>query len=100
MCISKYTFDGIDPPFLEEQCQQKSSETAKALLIKDKTTKTQSGDLKYKLISCTGERMKDVVKKNYPDTEITDFYPEHKNGLSNEFRCYASFEGKQWNFLK
>ncbi|QPG75501.1 hypothetical protein FOA43_002856 [Brettanomyces nanus] len=88
----------IDPPFLEPECQQKSSETAFALLSKDKTGKTETGDIKYKLISCTGERMKDNVKKNYPETHITSFYPEHKNGLSNEFRCFASFECKQWKF--
>lgn len=88
----------IDPPFLEPECQQKSSLTAKALLRGDKKAKTESGDLQYKLISCTGERMKDNVKRNYPDTRITTFYPEHKNGLSNEFRCYASFECSRWRF--
>lgn len=88
----------IDPPFLERQCQQKSSETAHAMLTPNKQAKTKSGDLKYRLISCTGERMKDLVLENYPGTHVTDFYPEHKNGLSNEFRCYASFECPQWKF--
>ncbi|KAI5962100.1 EFM5 [Candida pseudojiufengensis] len=88
----------IDPPFLEEECQTKSAESAKNLLVKDKTSKTKSGDLKYKLISSTGERMHEVVLKNYPDTKMTDFLPEHKNGLSNEFRCYANFEGFYWKF--
>lgn len=88
----------IDPPFLEPECQQKSSLTAKALLRGDKKAKTEFGDTQYKLISCTGERMKDNVRRNYPDTRITTFYPEHKNGLSNEFRCYASFECTKWKF--
>ncbi|EMG48179.1 EFM5 Protein-lysine N-methyltransferase EFM5 [Candida maltosa Xu316] len=89
----------IDPPFLEEECQTKSSQAAKNLLVNDKTEKTKNGDLKYKLISSTGERMHDLVtKKNYPDTKMTDFLPEHKNGLSNEFRCYASFECSYWKF--
>lgn len=78
----------IDPPFLEKECQQKSSESAKALL-KDSSSK---------LISCTGERMKENVLANYPGIKVTDFYPEHKNGLSNEFRCYANFECSQWKF--
>ena len=69
----------IDPPFLEEECQTKSSEAARNLLVKDRSGKTKSGDDKYKLISSTGERMNELVtKKNYPDTKMTDFYPEHK----------------------
>ncbi|VEU22847.1 DEKNAAC103933 [Brettanomyces naardenensis] len=89
----------IDPPFLEPECQEKSSRTAGALLSKDRG-KTRSGVDKYRLISCTGERMKDQVRKNYPDTRISTFYPEHKNGLSNEFRCYASFECRYWGLEK
>lgn len=90
----------IDPPFLEEECQRKSSETAHALLSDDKDSLTKSGSKKYRLMSCTGERMRDIIKKVYPDTQMTDFYPEHANGLSNEFACYASFEGNNWKFQK
>ncbi|KAH3673315.1 hypothetical protein WICMUC_003775 [Wickerhamomyces mucosus] len=86
----------IDPPFLQDDCQIKSSQTAHALLSDDKTSKTKNGVLKYRLISCTGERMKDIIKEVYTDTKPTDFYPEHANGLSNEFFCYASYEGKNW----
>lgn len=81
----------IDPPFLEVECQKKSSETAKLLL--------KSGN-NSKLITCTGERMKSNVLNNYSDVHVTDFFPEHKNGLSNEFRCYSNFECKQWKFAK
>ncbi|KAL6945494.1 Protein-lysine N-methyltransferase efm5 [Hanseniaspora vineae] len=88
----------IDPPFLNENCQTKSSITAKSLLVSDKSVKTKDNDLQYRLISCTGERMADVIKKVYPDTHITSFFPEHGNGLSNEFRCYASFEWSKWKF--
>lgn len=79
----------IDPPFLESECQKKSSETAKLLLKKNSSAR---------VITCTGERMKDNVLKNYAEegVKVTDFYPEHKNGLSNEFRCYANFDCKQW----
>ncbi|CCH61192.1 hypothetical protein TBLA_0E01320 [Henningerozyma blattae CBS 6284] len=90
----------IDPPFLNEDCQTKSSITAKALLAKDDNSKTKNGVLKHRLISCTGERMSDVIQNVYPNTHITTFYPEHGNGLSNEFRCYADFEWEQWKFVK
>lgn len=81
----------IDPPFLEAECQKKSSQTAK-LLLKD--------DPSARLITCTGERMKENVLKNYPGIYVTDFFPEHKNGLSNEFRCYSNFDCKQWKMLR
>lgn len=88
----------IDPPFLEEECQTNSAIAARNLLVTDTTPRTKTNDLQFKLVSSTGERMKDVIKRNYPETSITNFYPEHKNGLSNEFRCYASFECSYWKF--
>ena len=88
----------IDPPFLEEQCQTKSAQAARNLLVKDQGELTQSGDKRYKLISSTGERMRDIMKKTYPETRLTSFLPQHKNGLSNEFRCYASFECAYWSY--
>lgn len=88
----------IDPPFLEEECQVKSSQAARNLLAADSGEKTKSGDRRFKLISSTGERMRDIIKKTYPETHLTSFLPEHKNGLSNEFRCYASFECPYWKF--
>lgn len=90
----------IDPPFLEEECQTKSAMAARSMLVQDLEQKTSSGQLQYRLITSTGERMQTLVKKNYPDTSITNFYPEHKNGLSNEFRCYATFESKSWKFVQ
>lgn len=108
----------IDPPFLNEDCQTKcmyrslrflvpidllltsipAAITAKSLLAGDESSKTSHGYLKHRLISCTGERMSEVIFKAYPKTKITSFLPEHANGLSNEFRCYADFEWKGWNF--
>lgn len=88
----------IDPPFLQDECQLLSSQTAHCLLKADKRGETSNGVGKYRLISCTGERMKDVIKKCYPDTRITTFTPEH-GALSNEFCCYASYEGKSWKWL-
>lgn len=88
----------IDPPFLEELCQIKSAQAARNLLAEDHGKLTKSGDKMFKLVSSTGERMRDVIKKAYPETSLTSFLPEHKNGLSNEFRCYASFEGSYWKY--
>lgn len=88
----------IDPPFLEKECQTKSAQAARNLLAENNGEKTASGDQKFKLISSTGERMRDIIKKTYPETHLTSFLPEHKNGLSNEFRCYASFECPYWKY--
>lgn len=88
----------IDPPFLEVECQTKSAKAARNLLVKDSKLTTKTGDLQFKLISSTGERMRDIMKETYPECKMTDFLPQHKNGLSNEFRCYASFECSQWKF--
>ena len=85
------TFDRIlvDPPFLSEDCQTKASLTARWLTKKDDP----------RIIVCTGERMGDLIKKVYPTTRETSFHPEHGKGLSNEFRCYASYESKNWRFV-
>lgn len=85
----------IDPPFLNEDCQTKSSITAKALLVPESE---RSANQDSRLISCTGERMHEVIFRLYPTTKITSFIPEHANGLSNEFKCYANFEWKGWSF--
>lgn len=89
----------IDPPFLEEECQTKLAQAARNLMVDD-GSKTRSGDVQCKLISSTGERMREIMERTYPETRVTTFHPEHKNGLSNEFRCYASFECKYWTFEK
>lgn len=84
----------IDPPFLSQDCQTKAAVTARWLL-KPETESDQT-----RTIVCTGERMGDLIKKVYPGTHVTDFFPEHAKGLSNEFRCYANYEGASWKFLK
>lgn len=88
----------IDPPFLEVECQTKSAQAARNLMVKDENQTTASGDKLWKLVSCTGERMRYTIAETYPETQLTSFLPQHKNGLSNEFRCYASFECSQWKF--
>lgn len=93
----------IDPPFLNDNCQLKSSLTAHSLLkykMESNSEKelTKNGVPMHRLISCTGERMKDIMKKAYKGIKVTDFLPEHANGLSNEFKCYADFECDQWKY--
>ncbi|GMM37463.1 protein-lysine N-methyltransferase [Saccharomycopsis crataegensis] len=88
----------IDPPFLSEDCQTKAAITVRALLVEDKSQKTEDGTLRYRVSSCTGERMATLIEKVYPGVKMTTFYPEHERGLSNEFRCYASYEGSSWKF--
>lgn len=90
----------VDPPFLNEYCQTNFSITAHALMAPHSNEKTKYGVEKHRFISSTGERMADVITKVHPGVKITDFYPEHANGLSNEFRCYADFECDKWKFEK
>lgn len=90
----------IDPPFLEEQCQKKLAQAARNLLVEDDGSVTASGDKRFKLISSTGERMREIIMESYPETRETDFHPKHKNELGNEFRCYASFEWGGWRYVE
>ncbi|SCV00437.1 LANO_0F06876g1_1 [Lachancea nothofagi CBS 11611] len=89
----------IDPPFLNEDCQSKFSITAKALQNPNKRAKTASGNFQHRTICSTGERMAGVLSELYPDCKLTDYYPNHAKGLSNEFRCYANFEWNEWKYI-
>ena len=95
----KASFDRIicDPPFLSEDCQTKAALTVRWL---SKTWGTASDDQGVRLVVCTGERMEPLVHKLYSKVGIqtTTFEPQHSNGLSNEFRCYANFTCKDWRF--
>lgn len=81
----------IDPPFLQERCQSLTAQCARNLLRNDEGQNNR-------IILSTGERMREVCLKLYPEIRITDFIPQHP-GLSNEFRCYANFECSQWKFI-
>ncbi|QIX00772.1 hypothetical protein AMS68_006289 [Peltaster fructicola] len=91
----KGAFDRLicDPPFLSEDCQTKTALTARFL------SKDWSKD-GVKLISCTGERMESTIHRLYDAVGVrtTDFEPEHRKGLSNEFRCFANFQSTTWSF--
>ena len=51
-----------------------------------------------RLLSCTGERMADLILRLYAKygMRTTSLEPQHLKGLSNEFRCYANFGCKSW----
>lgn len=53
-----------------------------------------------RLIVCTGERMETLMRKLYGKTglQTTNFEIQHAKGLSNEFRCYANYEGSVWQW--
>jgi aspartokinase len=80
----------VDPPFLSEDCQTKAALTVRWL------SKPVRETAEYRLIVCTGERMEALVTtKLYKSLGVktTDYEIVHARGLSNEFYCYANFEG-------
>ena len=91
----KGKFDRIisDPPFLSEDCQTKTALTARYLAS---TWQAES----LKLITCTGERMEATITRlcEAVGVKTTTFDPEHRRGLSNEFRCYANFTCPYWDW--
>lgn len=101
----------IDPPFLSEECQTKMAVTARYLLRGGpRNSQGESGGLiateescnRGEIIVCTGERMEALVTGRLYQTlgvHTTDFSVVHANGLSNEFRCYSSFECDEWKWV-
>ncbi|KAJ3304203.1 EEF1A lysine methyltransferase 1 [Kappamyces sp. JEL0829] len=76
----------LDPPFLSQECWEKTSQTARFLL------KPQG-----KMMVCTGMVMRDQIKREL-DCRVTRFSPAHANGLSNEFACYLSYPSQNATF--
>ena len=82
--LKSFDFLIIDPPFLSQECWEKTSRTARAL-VKDNG----------KLLVCTGMVMKDLIKKEL-GCDVTDFEPKHQNGLSNEFGCFINYNSNKF----
>ncbi|KAJ8100738.1 putative N6-adenine methyltransferase-domain-containing protein [Lipomyces tetrasporus] len=84
----KSQFDAVivDPPFLSAECQVKTAITARLLLSSEQGRR--------KIVVCTGQKVADVILRTYRPYGVrcTKFRPEHRNGLQNEFRCFASGE--------
>ncbi|KAK9366022.1 putative N6-adenine methyltransferase-domain-containing protein [Lipomyces kononenkoae] len=76
----------VDPPFLSAECQIKTAMTVRLLLSPDQDRR--------KIVVCTGQKVGDVILRTYRPYGVrcTEFRPEHRNGLQNEFRCFASRE--------
>ncbi|XP_064613190.1 EEF1A lysine methyltransferase 1-like [Liolophura sinensis] len=76
----KNSFDVVlaDPPFLSEECLQKTAETIKYLT-------------KGKILLCTGAVM-ETSAKSLLGLTVCKFIPKHSNQLQNEFRCYANYQ--------
>ncbi|CAG8504157.1 8720_t:CDS:10 [Acaulospora morrowiae] len=72
-----FDFIVVDPPFLSEDCCVKTMITVKWLGKKEGC----------KFLVCTGAVMRDLVNR-LVKARMTTFYPRHKGGLANEFRCY------------
>ncbi|KAK9467967.1 putative N6-adenine methyltransferase-domain-containing protein [Lipomyces arxii] len=99
---SKGAFTGviIDPPFLSTECQVKTAITARLLLPKVDNDEERR---KQKVVVCTGQKVEDVILRTYKNYGIrrTSFDPEHRNGLANEFRCFANSEIEGvWSFTR
>ncbi|KAJ2695719.1 Protein-lysine N-methyltransferase efm5 [Coemansia spiralis] len=69
-----------DPPFLNRDCLAQTLETVRFL--------ARPG---AKIMINTGAVMEDLARELI-GARITNFRPAHRSGLSNEFRCYATFE--------
>jgi len=66
-----------DPPFLSEDCLRKTASTVKYLTSKS-------------VILCTGAVMEELAEELL-GTKLCVFQPQHKNKLSNEFRCFTNY---------
>lgn len=79
--VARFGVIVVDPPFLADECIEKTSETVRWL------SKSVSSS---KLIVCTGAVMKKKCKELLNVDQIK-FQPKHANNLANEFRCYTNF---------
>ncbi|KAM4609138.1 EEF1A lysine methyltransferase 1 isoform 1-T2 [Polymixia lowei] len=80
--IAPQSFDIVlaDPPYLNEECLSKVAETIKYLT-------------KGKVLLCTGAVM-EIHAKDLLGLNMCSFLPEHKNNLSNAFRCYTNYPSR------
>ncbi len=85
-----------DPPFLSVDCQTKVAMTIR-WLSKSQVLKKNSS-IQRKIV-CTGATMENIIHKLYAENRTTSFEPQHtQDRLSNEFRCYANYEGSAWSW--
>ncbi|XP_040282151.1 EEF1A lysine methyltransferase 1 [Bufo bufo] len=78
--LQQHSFDVVfaDPPYLSEECLQKTAQTIEFLS-------------KGKVLLCTGAVMEDLVTQIL-GLKMCAFLPKHNRSLANEFRCFANYE--------
>jgi len=98
----KNKFDNVlvDPPFLSEDCQTKTALSVKWMTRSWDTTSESRGS-KTRIMLCTGERVQALVERLYRQAglKVTRFEVRHRKGLSNEFRCYSTFQSERIRFV-
>ncbi|KAJ2785045.1 Protein-lysine N-methyltransferase efm5 [Coemansia javaensis] len=76
----RFKFIVADPPFLNRDCLSQTMETVRFLAAPG-----------AKIMIDTGAVMEDLALELI-GARITNFHPAHRGGLSNEFRCFSTFE--------
>ncbi|XP_040844293.1 EEF1A lysine methyltransferase 1 isoform X2 [Ochotona curzoniae] len=78
--IAAHSFDIVvaDPPYLSEECLQKTSETIRFLT-------------RAKVLLCTGAVMEEEAARLL-GVRMCKFIPQHTRNLANEFRCYVNYD--------
>ncbi|KAM3933054.1 EEF1A lysine methyltransferase 1 [Leptodactylus fuscus] len=78
--LQEHSFDMVlaDPPYLSEECLQKTAKTIQYLT-------------KGKILLCTGAVMEDLATQIL-GLKMCKFIPKHNRSLANEFRCFANYE--------
>ncbi|XP_065184638.1 EEF1A lysine methyltransferase 1-like [Sycon ciliatum] len=69
-----------DPPFLSDECLEKTSQTVKYLS-------------RGKVLLCTGKIMGEAAARLLQVREC-QFQPRHSKGLANEFRCFVNYDSQ------
>lgn len=113
---NSFDFILVDPPFLSEDCCTKTMITVRWLGKKENC----------KILICTGKlsiylsfiiiysQKKKRNNNNYfflgavlrdliyrlVKAKMTTYFPRHKSGLANEFRCYSNYESQKIKWVK
>eukprot|EP00160_Parvularia_atlantis_P017662 Unigene6172_Nuclearia_a/m.18994 Unigene6172_Nuclearia_a/g.18994 ORF Unigene6172_Nuclearia_a/g.18994 Unigene6172_Nuclearia_a/m.18994 type:complete len:223 (-) Unigene6172_Nuclearia_a:26-694(-) len=74
-----FDFVLLDPPFLSEECLEKTARTVRHLARHD-----------AKILACTGAVMREHAERLL-GLRLCPYRPGHAHNLSNEFACYANF---------
>jgi hypothetical protein len=95
----------LDPPFLNDDCMTKSSETVRTLCNKNTSILVSTGKSREygyntrdsAANTVSGWTVRDSIKRNL-NANIAKFRPRHKGGLANAFRCYVNYTADNDDF--